>query len=258
MSELGEYQNKFEFMRLERDEGVLLVTLHNNEMPFQITGRALRDFADAWDLISRDMENRVVILTGTGDSYCDGIDFESFADVGNLTTALGWYQLTNLIVSRHMRNMASLELPVIAAVNGPNRVHPELSLLCDMVLATETAEFADRSHFPDFVPGDANQYILQELLGSIRAKHLLFTAGSISAADAKSLGLVNEILTPEELLPRAWELARAIAKSHPLTIRHTKNVLNRRLRRIIEEESAYSLAVEGIAAFGSLKADESS
>ena len=256
MTNLEDYVDRFVQMRMERQDGVLLVTLHKDDGPFLITAQALKDFADAWELMSRDMGNRVIILTGTGDAYCDGIDFDTFAEVGNLTTAVGWYQLTNLIVARHMRNLASLEVPVIAAVNGPNRIHPELTLLCDVVLAAPTAAFADHSHFPNFVPGDANQYMLQAVLGPIRAKHLFYTAGSINATQAKELGIVNEIHDPAALLPRAWDIARNIAKSHPLTIRHTKNVLNRRLRRIIEEESAYSLAVEGIAAFGSLVTDK--
>jgi enoyl-CoA hydratase/carnithine racemase len=122
-------------------------------------------------------------------------------------------------------------------------------LLCDIVIAAEDAYFQDVAH-PAFgiVPGDGLHVLWPEVIGEIRGRYFLLTSQKLSAAEAKELGAVNEVLSREHLLPRAWELARHLTKQPPLTLRYTRMALSHRFRRRLEEGLSYGLALEGISA----------
>jgi enoyl-CoA hydratase/carnithine racemase len=102
----------------------------------------------------------------------------------------------------------AIDIPTIAAINGPSIAHTEFALLCDIALAAETATIID-PHLPAGVaPGDGQQLTLQELIGTKRAAYHLYPGEPIGAQQALELGLVNEVLPADRLLPRAWELAQ--------------------------------------------------
>jgi enoyl-CoA hydratase/carnithine racemase len=140
-------------------------------------------------------------------------------------------------------------VPLIAAVNGPVRLHAEYILLADIVLATAATVFQDKPHF-DFgiVPGDGVNLLWPEVIGSIRGRYFLLTRQELDAQTAKEWGAVNEIVPADRLLARAHEIAAGLAKLPPLTTRHTRIALTQKLRRIIDEGVGYSLALEGISA----------
>ena len=112
-------------------------------------------------------------------------------------------------------DLLNVDVPVIAAVNGPVYRHMEQALFCDVVLASENATFSDSGHYVGgwLAPGDGMHVMLSLLLGLNRARYLVFTGQSLSATEAKDLGLVGEVLAPDELLPRAWALARGRSSS---------------------------------------------
>jgi enoyl-CoA hydratase/carnithine racemase len=87
-----------------------------------------------------------------------------------------------------------------------------------------------------------------EVIGEIRGRYFLLTSQKLSAAQAKDYGAVNEVVSREALLPRAWELARQLNKQSPLTLRYTRMALSTRFRRRIQEGLSYGLALEGISA----------
>src|SRR5215475_16080772 len=101
---------------------------------------------------------------------------------------------------------------MIAAVNGPAIIHAELAVLCDIVLAADTAVFQDAPHFPGgLVPGDGVHVVWPLVLGANRGRYFLLTGQKLSAQEALNLGVVSEIVPREKLLARAWELARQIS-----------------------------------------------
>jgi enoyl-CoA hydratase/carnithine racemase len=140
-------------------------------------------------------------------------------------------------------------VPIIAAVNGPVRLHTEYILLSDIVLATPSTVFQDKPHF-DFgiVPGDGVNLLWPEVIGSVRGRYFILTQQELPSQTAKDWGVVNEIVPPEKLMPRARDIAESLAKLPPLTARYTRVALTQRLRRIVDEGVGYGLALEGISA----------
>src|SRR5262249_62103212 len=103
-----------------------------------------------------------------------------------------------------LMNLLSIEVPVISAINGPAWRHSEIPLLCDIVLAAETARFQDSAHFTsEVVPGDGMHIVYPLLLGMNRGRYFLLTGQTLDAAEAMRLGLVAEVLPRDKLLPRA-------------------------------------------------------
>jgi len=109
--------------------------------------------------------------------------------------------------------------------------------------------FQDKPHF-DFgiVPGDGVNLLWPEVIGSIRSRYFILTRQVLDSQTAKDWGVVNEIVPADRLLARAHAIADAIAALPPLTSRYTRIALTQKLRRIIDEGSGYSLALEGISA----------
>ena len=133
-------------------------------------------------------------------------------------------------------------------MNGQARVHSEIALLCDIVLAREDSVFQD-NHFPGGLPpADGVHVIYPLLLGMNRARYFFLTGQEIPAREAMDLGLVNEVLPEERLLPRAWELAKQLAQQPILNLRYTKIALTLQLKRHHHEMLGYGLALEGLAA----------
>ena len=148
-----------------------------------------------------------------------------------------------------LSNILDIEVPMIAALNGPVLLHSEYALLTDIILATPETVFQDKPHFEfGIVPGDGMHIVWPEVIGSIRGRYFLLTRQVLDAKTAKDWGVVNEIVPADRLLIRAHEIADGIAALPPLTTRYTRMALTQRLRRRVEEGTAYGLALEGISA----------
>ena len=249
------YCDKYENVRMKREDGVLEVALHTRGGPLEFDGYVHEALGHAFRDIGDDPDNHVVILTGSGEEFCarispDGFDF--FTPTG--------YDKIRRERTKVLENLLDIEVPMIAAINGPVTVHSEYVLLCDIVLAAEGAYFQDTPH-PAFgiVPGDGLHVVWPEVIGEIRGRYFLLTSQKLSAAEAKEYGAVNEVVRREALLPRAWELARGLKKQNPLTLRYTRMALSTRFRRRLQESLSYGLALEGMSAaqVAGLKAQES-
>lgn len=137
---------------------------------------------------------------------------------------------------------------MISAINGPAYRHPEIPLLCDIVLAADGARVQDSGHFINgMVPGDGVHIVFPLLMGWNRGRYFLMTGQDLSVQEAKEAGLVNEVLPRDQLLPRAWELAEQIVKQPPLTIRYTRLLVTHYLKSMMHDMLGYGLALEGMA-----------
>lgn len=245
MTRFDSYKNAFANARLTRSpSGVLEVTLHTQGGKLVFDGHTHEQFVELFHQIGADPDNRVVILTGAGDAFMDAISPEGF----DFFTPRGYDKIYRE-GKKVLMNLLDIEVPVIAALNGPVRLHSEYVLLSDIVLATPTTVFQDKPHFEfGIVPGDGVNLLWPEVIGSVRGRYFLLTRQELDAATAQAWGAVNEVVPADRLLARAHEIAESLAQLPPLTSRYTRIALTQKLRRIIDEGVGYSLALEGISA----------
>lgn len=148
-----------------------------------------------------------------------------------------------------LTSFLDIEVPVISAINGPALSHSELPLLADVVLATDNTVFQDATHFVGGVPpGDGMHVVWTTLLGLNRGRYFLMTGQTIDAARALELGVVGEVLPPERLLERAWEITRRWAPLSPLALRGVRSSLVFEWKRLMLAQLEPGLAVESLAA----------
>lgn len=241
-----DYFTKYENLKFYRSEaGILEVKMHTNGGSLVFTGKTHREFPDAFYDISRDRDNRVVILTGTGSAWIEQIDFASLGDVTNPRE----WDKTYWEGKKVLQNLLDIEVPIISAVNGPALLHSEYILTTDIILASDTAVFQDMPHLnAGIVPGDGVHILWPLVLGPSRGRYFLLTQEILTAQQAHELGVVNEVLPQDQLLARAWELAEQLAKQPTLNLRYTRVALTQRIKRLVSEAIGYGLALEGITA----------
>jgi enoyl-CoA hydratase/carnithine racemase len=245
MTRFALYRDSFPNARLTRSpSGVLEVALHTNGGTLVFNGHTHEQFVELFHVIGNDVDNRVVILTGSGTAFMESITPEGF----DFFSPSGYDKIYRE-GRKVLMNILDIEVPLIAAVNGPVRLHSEYILLADIVLATPSTVFQDKPHF-DFgiVPGDGVNLLWPEVIGSVRGRYFLLTRQELGAETAREWGAVNEIVAAEQLLPRAREIAEGLTKLPALTTRYTRIALTQKLRRITDEGVGYSLALEGISA----------
>lgn len=245
MTKFDTYKDAFANARLTRKpNGVLEVALHTDGGKLVFDGHSHEQFVDLFHAIGEDRDNRVVILTGTGEAFMDAISTDGF----DFFTPQGFDKILRE-GRKVLSNILDIEVPMISALNGPVLLHSEYALLTDIILATPETVFQDKQHF-DFgiVPGDGVNLLWPEVIGSVRGRYFILTRQLLDAQTAKAYGVVNEIVPADRLLARAHEIADVIASLPPLTSRYTRIALTQKLRRIIDEGAGYGLALEGISA----------
>jgi enoyl-CoA hydratase/carnithine racemase len=242
MTAIG-YAERFTRARLRRVDGVLEITLNDGQGGSLVWDEpAHRELPELFQEVAADCDNRVVILTGAGESFC-----ASQATTGwPAMNAKGWDKIFTE-GRRLLANLLSVEVPMIAAINGPATWHAELAVLCDIVLAAEHAYIQDRPHFPSAVPADGVHTVWPALLGPNRGRYFLLTSEKLDVREAKQLGVVHEVLPAGDLPERAWALARELAAAKPLVLKYTRLALTQQLKRTILDDLPFGLLLEGLA-----------
>jgi enoyl-CoA hydratase/carnithine racemase len=244
------YFDVFPNIAISRDErGIAEVRLHSHGGPFRFSASARTQLISAFQNLAQDRANRVVILTGTGDQWCT--EFDRSPEVSpdpSLSIAQRW-DIQFWEGRKLLQTMLDLDAPVIAAVNGPALIHSEYILTCDIVLAAETAAFQDKPHLDNGVsPTDGVHVLWPHVLGPQRGRYFLLTQQRIEAAEALALGVCNEVLPADQLLPRARAIAGRLAEQPDFTLRYARVGLTQRLKRLVTDDLALGLAVESLSA----------
>ena len=252
MSTFDEYATKYHTVRMRREDNILEMQLHTDGGSWRWAKAATAELEEAFLDVGRDHENHVIILTGTGAEF-SGPAVTPVGQEGPVkktpdrVTPTYWDAV--YWEGKHLlMNLLDIEVPMISVVNGPCVRHAEIPVMCDIVLAAEEAAFRDSAHFQaGRVPGDGMHAVFPLLMGLNRARYFLYMGQTVSAADALDFGLVNEVLPRQELLPRAWEIARQIMLRPPLVRKYTRILLTQDVKHRMHDLLGYGLAMEGLA-----------
>ncbi|GGU97640.1 crotonase [Actinomadura cremea] len=253
----AEYKDSYPNYRFElSDDGILLMQCHTNGGSLVWDWKSHDDMADAFADVAGDREIKLLIHTGTGENYNadwgllpngelpDPPIYDAMPGVRGLhkLDEKAWY-------NRNLQwNVLDVDVPMISVVNGPCNIHSEVPLMGDIVLASEDAYFQDVSHFPrGQVPGDGQHVIWNHVVGPNRARYMLLTGKKLSAAEALDWGAVNEVLPKDQVLDRAWALARELVRKPPLVLRYTRQLFTQNLKRAYLDELGHGLARETYA-----------
>lgn len=189
---------------------------------------------------------RVLVVTGRGRAFSAGGDLEAVTAMAR-ERGLGddaGTEAFHAAISAVLRRLELLDVPVVAAVNGIAVAGGlELAAACDVVLAAESATFGDGHANHGLLPAGGGSVRLPRRLGAARAKYLMFTGETVSAATMCSWGLVSEVV-PDAELPAATErIAARLASRSPDGLRRMKDVVDRGLDMSVDEALAYEQAV---------------
>jgi len=248
----AEYKDSYANYKFElSEEGILFMQCHTDSGPLHWEWSSHDGMSDAFADVAGDREIRAVIHTGTGETYNHSWGrpvtdsgkplYNAYADAEGVSIMdeKSWYGRMLL------ENLLAIDVPMVAAINGPCSMHSEVPLLMDIVLASDDAWFQDLSHFPrGMVPGDGQHVMWESLVGPSRARYLLLTGYKLTAQEAREWGVVHEVLSKDNLLDRAWEIARQIAMRPPIATRNTRHILVQNLKRAFLNELDHGLQAE--------------
>jgi len=239
------YKDRYNNIVLERDElGVLLVRFHTNGGHFVWSEESHEELGHCFGMIGADRSNRVVVLTATGDVWCEEIDFGSFA----LNNPAEWDH-TFFDGRKLLNNLLDIEVPVISAINGPARMHPEIPVMSDIVIASDTTLFQDAPHFiGGIVPGDGAHVVWTHVLGPNKGRYFLLMGEELGAQEALDRGVVGEIVPQAKVVERAKEIAAIFAAKTDLALRYSRVVLTQQYKRLMDDGLSLGLGLEALAA----------
>jgi len=232
----------FTTLILHESDGIALLTLNRPDKRNAISYELIADLQRALDAVEKSA-SQVLIITGAGKAFSSGMDLE------NLKSLIGRTREQNLEDSRTMarlfRSIYDFPKPTIAAVNGAAIAGGTgIATICDFTLATQEAKFGYTEVRIGFVPAIVSNFLVRQV-GEKHARDLLLTGRIFGADEALRLGLVNEIVDPDLLLPRACELARTLMENSPASLRATKELLSQTINE--ELDRRLESAIEGNA-----------
>ncbi len=242
------YSARFaEHFVMTREAGVIEVRMHeNNEAP-RWSYELHRALPQMFAAVGQDRENECLILTSTGDSWLTEFNAESYG-ISQEEFLKRCYDLWYLDGTKLQENLIwGLEIPVVAAINGLG-FHYEIPLLADLTICVTGTRFMESHLAFDSVPGDANYLVLQELIGVKRANYVALLGTGIEAEEALQLGMVNEVVSRDQLMLRARELAAGIMRNSRVVRRLTTQVMRRRWKRLFTDDFNMHFGFELFAA----------
>jgi len=205
-------------LSVDIENATAIVTLNRPEKKNAITMEMRIQLWQAFEDIAENDEVRAVILTGAGSDFCAGMDVGEMGGGGVPGSMMRMRRL-----HRIGRAIHNLKKPVIAAVSGVCvGVGWSYALCCDLVIASETARFAQIFRQIALAPDGGAVWLLSQQLGQMRAKEIVYSGRMVKAEEALKLGLVLEVLPVAALLARAKELAAAFASGPSLALAQAK------------------------------------
>ena len=231
--------------------GIATITINLPDRRNPISDPAIIDgLLEALVRIDADREIKVAILTGAGTTFSSGGDLRSLGMPGGLGGGPPAHTPSQYTtgIQRVPLAFQALEVPIIAAVNGPAvGAGCDLACMCDIRIAAESARFAESFVKLGLIPGDGGAWLLPRVVGFSKACEMAFTGDPVSAAEALACGLVSRVVPDADLLPAAHALAARIAVNSGLAVRMTKRLLVRGRDSRLDEVLELSAAMQALA-----------
>ncbi len=239
-----------DFLRYDQQGPIVTLTMDEPARRNPLTGNsAVPDFLRAIERIRDDGGVKAVILTGAGSSFSSGGDIKDMArQSGGAVDGLQIRDEYRSGIQRLPLALFNLEVPVIAAVNGPAiGAGLDVACMCDIRIASEQAKFAESFVRLGIIPGDGGAWLLQRLIGLSRASELSLTGEVIDAQQALAWGLVSRVVPAAELLPTAQALALKIAANPVHAVRMTKRLIREAIHNRLDTVLELSAAFQALA-----------
>ena len=238
----------YQHLLVEKKDGVALLTMNRPEVLNATNFRLHNELSRIWLDLGADPEVRAAVITGSGNAFSVGGDFEMIEKtIGNAEAVAGTMQEAGDIV----HNMINLDKPVVSAINGVAvGAGLAVALLADISIASEDARITDGHIRLGVAAGDHATVIWPLLCGMAKAKYYLLTCDFLDGREAERIGLVSMAVPAEQLMSTAMEVAHKLAAGPQPAIRWTKRALNQWLRQAALNSFDYSLALEMMGFFG--------
>jgi enoyl-CoA hydratase/carnithine racemase len=218
---------------LQKSNHIARITLNRPEANNFINLQMRQEMDDICRQINQDNDIYAVIITGTGDVFCGGNELEKTLRSGRKQSRSDEETLKKYNVAG---SIASIEKPVIAAINGDALGQGlELALACDIRIAAQNAHFGFPEVAAGLIPSDGGTQRLPRIIGRGKALELILTAEIIDAAEALETGLVTKVVPAESLNTEVDALVKAIAGKAPISLRYIKEAINKGLDMTIEQ-----------------------
>lgn len=240
-----------ELVLREKADGILTLTLNDPEKRNPISGLPMvKAILEALEAAEADDEVRCIVLTGAGSAFSSGGDLKTMLSPGGLVGDRPVETRRNYKTGIQRLPLAfdALELPVVAAVNGPAiGAGLDLALMCDVRIAARSAKFAESFVKVGIVPGDGGAFLLPRVVGESKAAEMALTGDVLSADEALACGLVSKVVDDGQLLASAGEIAARIAANPPHAVRMTKRLLKVARSSSLPELLEFSAAMQALA-----------
>ena len=216
----------YETIIYQKRDQIVDITLNRPKINNAINIRLAEELLDICSEVSQDEDVRVVTITGAGKAFCVGTDWSGSPPLETVQTKL-WSVATAV---------AKLDCPVIAAINGDAMGQGlELALACDLRIAAGTARLGLPQIVSGLIPWDGGTQHLPRLVGRAKAMEMILLGESISAEEAYRVGLVNKVVTLEELSLVVADMAQGIASRAPVAVRYAKEAVEKGLALTLEQ-----------------------
>ena len=235
----------------EQEGNVALITLNQPELRNAISDAEVIDaLVDAIERIDADLSVHAAILTGAGSAFSSGGNVKKMGEGGGLADRLPAQTRRHYKsgIQRIPLAFDKLEVPIIAAVNGPAiGAGCDLACMCDIRIAGESARFAESFVKLGIIPGDGGAWLLPRAVGFSKACEMAFTGDPIDAEEALACGLVSRVVPDAELLSTARALAQRIAANPPHALRMTKRLLREGRQTSLATLLEFSAGLQALA-----------
>ena len=215
----------YEHIQVSEADGITTITLNRPERLNAFVGHMRRDLAEALEHAASDRNVRVVIITGAGRGFCAGGDIAFMAELMQRRDSEEFSRILGA-GRRVILAIRQMTKPVIASINGPaSGAGCNLALACDLRIATNTTTFSQSFAKVGLHPDWGGTYFLPRLVTPNKACELFFLGDTIDAAEALRLGIVNQVVAPEDLETATLQLAERLRAAPPIALAAAKHAV---------------------------------